>query len=108
MLQHKLLGLVHQIGAGVDLGEAVNTQTIGFVHVLVQKLAACVSDRENFQEVGSAQKTLDVVFVDGDLSRVGVVYQTADHTGFHPVEGDYVLPGLDKTSGEHSFEVRGE
>ena len=49
MLQHVRLGLVPEVRAGVGLGEAVDAQAVGLVHVLVQELTARVAHRQNLE-----------------------------------------------------------
>ena len=34
VFQHELLGLAHEVSAGVDLSKAVDAKTVGLVHVL--------------------------------------------------------------------------
>ena len=70
MFEDILLGLVHQFIAGVNLSEAMNTETVGLVHVLVQERTAGVRYGQDIQEV---------VLGDGELPRVGIVDQARDH-----------------------------
>ena len=108
MFQNKGLCFVHQICTGMDLREAVDAETVGLVHVLVQELTARVPHRQDLQQVGGAEHALHVVLGDGDLAGVGVVQQPGDHARLHPVQRDHVLDRLREAGGEHGLSLVNE
>ena len=77
------LGLLGETVAGVELGEAVDAQTVGRMHFLVEELAGGFADRAQLDEVGRRQQVLSVFFGDFDVGSVGILDQLTHRLRIH-------------------------
>ena len=99
------VGLLEQLGARVEVGELLDSQTVGRVHVVAEEGATRRLQLAELEDPGRREEILDVVDGHHDLSRVGVVDQRRHCPRLDVLELDLGQRALSHATREHGSEV---